>query len=66
MHDSGRIVLELQGNSVTAVYRYGNSLVARNDEVSLSDGLGTTRATVDMGQAVTGTLTTEAFSNTGA
>ncbi len=63
VHDSGRIVLELQGNSVTAVYSYGNSLVARNGEVVLADGLGTTRATVDGSQAVTGTLTTEAFGN---
>ena len=64
VHDSGRIVLELQGGNVTAVYSYGNSLVARNGEVVLSDGLGTTRATVDSTQAVTSTLTTEAFGNT--
>jgi len=63
LHDGGRIVLELQGNSVTAVYCYGNSLIARNGEVVLSDGLGTTRATVDANQAVTGTLTTDAFGN---
>ncbi len=64
VHDSGRIVLELQGGNVTAVYSYGNSLVARNGEVVLADGLGTTRATVDSTQAVTSTLTTEAFGNT--
>ncbi len=56
-------MLELQGNSVTTVYSYGNSLVARNGEVVLADGLGTTRATVDGSQAVTSTLTTEAFGN---
>jgi RHS repeat-associated protein len=61
VHDSGRIVLELQGGNVTAIYSYGNSLVARNGEVVLADGLGTTRATVDGSQAVTSTLTTEAF-----
>ena len=49
---------------VTAVYSYGNALVARNGEVVLSDGLGTTRATVDGVQAITSTLTTEAFGNT--
>jgi len=48
---------------VTAVYSYGNALVARNGEVVLSDGLGTTRATVDGVQAITSTLTTEAFAN---
>ncbi|MGQ9882180.1 MAG: hypothetical protein ACUVSV_15200 [Armatimonadota bacterium] len=49
---------------MTAVYRYGNSLVARNDEALLSDGLGTVRQTVDGTQAVTSILTTEAFGNT--
>jgi RHS repeat-associated protein len=63
VHDGGRIVLELQGGNVTAIYSYGNSLIARNGEVVLSDGLGTTRATVDSAQAVTSTLTTEAFGN---
>ncbi len=64
MHDGDRIVLELQGGNVTAVYSYGNALVARNGEVVLADGLGTTRATVDSTQAVTSTFTTEAFGNT--
>ncbi|GIV16928.1 MAG: hypothetical protein KatS3mg022_2363 [Armatimonadota bacterium] len=36
-------------------------LQARNGEVMLADGLGTPRATVDSTQAVTSTLTTEAF-----
>jgi RHS repeat-associated protein len=48
---------------VNAVYSYGNALVARNGEVVLSDGLGTTRATVNGVQAITSTLTTEAFGN---
>jgi uncharacterized protein YegP (UPF0339 family) len=48
---------------VTAVYSYGNALVARNGEVVLSDGLGTTRATVNGVQAITSTSTTEAFGN---
>ena len=48
---------------VTAVYSYGNALVARNGEVVLSDGLGTTRATVNSLQALTSTFTTEAFGN---
>ncbi len=64
VHDGDKIVLELQGGNVTAVYSYGNALVARNGEVVLADGLGTTRATVDSTQAVTSTLTTEAFGNT--
>ncbi|GIV17875.1 MAG: hypothetical protein KatS3mg022_3310 [Armatimonadota bacterium] len=38
-------------------------MIARNGEVVLADGLGTTRATVDSSQAVTSTLTTEAFGN---
>ncbi|MCS6830022.1 MAG: RHS repeat-associated core domain-containing protein [bacterium] len=63
VHDGDRIVLELQGSTVTALYRYGNSLLARNGEVVLADGLGTTRATVDGAQTVTSTLTTEAFGN---
>ncbi len=61
VHDGGRIALELQGGVVTAVYRYGNQLVARNGEVVLPDGLGSTRQTVDASQSVTSTLTTEAF-----
>lgn len=61
VHDGGKIALELQGNTVTAVYQYGNSLVSRNDDVVLGDGLGTVRQTVDSSQAVTSTFTTEAF-----
>jgi RHS repeat-associated protein len=63
VHDGDRIIVERQGGVVTAVYSYGNALVARNGEVVLSDGLGTTRATVDGVQAITSTLTTEAFGN---
>jgi hypothetical protein len=55
--------VERQGGVVTAVYSYGNALVARNGEVVLSDGLGTTRATVNSLQALTSTFTTEAFGN---
>jgi RHS repeat-associated protein len=64
VHDGDRIIVERQGGVVTAVYSYGNALVARNGEVVLPDGLGTTRATVDGVQAITSTLTTEAFGNT--
>jgi len=64
VHDGDRIIVERQGGEVTAVYSYGNALVARNGEVVLPDGLGTTRATVDGVQAITSTLTTEAFGNT--
>jgi RHS repeat-associated protein len=63
VHDGDRIIVERQGGAVTAVYSYGNALVARNGEVVLSDGLGTTRATVNGVQAITSTLTTEAFGN---
>ena len=55
--------MERRGGAVTGVYSYGNALVARNGEVVLSDGLGTTRATVNGVQAITSTLTTEAFGN---
>ncbi|MCL6476201.1 MAG: RHS repeat-associated core domain-containing protein [Firmicutes bacterium] len=58
--------MERRGGAVTGVYSYGNALVARNGEVVLPDGLGTTRATVDSLQALTSTLTTEAFGNTAA
>jgi RHS repeat-associated protein len=63
VHDGDRIIVERQGGALTAVYSYGNALVARNGEVVLSDGLGTTRATVNGVQAITSTLTTEAFGN---
>jgi RHS repeat-associated protein len=55
--------VEREGGVVTAVYSYGNALAARNGEVVLSDGVGTTRATVNGVQAITSTLTTEAFGN---
>jgi RHS repeat-associated protein len=55
--------VERQCGAVTGVYSCGNALVARNGEVVLPDGLGTTRATVDGVQAITSTLTTEAFGN---
>jgi RHS repeat-associated protein len=56
-------LLEKQGGTTTATYTFGNALVRKDGETPLYDGLGTTRTETSSTQAVTFTLTPDAFGN---
>src|SRR5436190_667679 len=64
LHDGGRVLLEKQGSTYTAVYAYGNALVRKDGEYPLFDGLGSERTVTNASQAVTGTINFEAFGQT--
>ena len=43
LYDGGSVLLEKQGSSTTATYAYGNSLIRKDGETPLFDGLGSER-----------------------
>ena len=57
-------MLEKVSGTTTATYTYGNSLVRKDGEYPMFDGLGTERTVTNSSQTVTGTLTTAAFGQT--
>ena len=56
--------MEMQGNTVTASYTYGNALLSKGLESFLYDGQGTTRQVVNMAGATVSDSTSDAFGNT--
>ena len=64
LFDGGGVLLEKQGGTTTATYTYGNSLIRKDGETPLFDGLGSERTVTNSGQAVTASLTLSAFGQT--
>ena len=61
LYDGGAVLLEKQGGTTTATYTYGNSLIRKDAETPLFDGLGSERTVTSSSQAVTASLTLSAF-----
>ena len=64
LYDGGGVLLEKQGSTTTATYTYGNSLIRKDGETPLFDGLGSERTVTNSSQAVTASLTLSAFGQT--
>ena len=64
LYDGGSVLLEKQGNSTTATYTYGTSLIRKDGETPLFDGLGSERTVTSSSQGVTASLTLSAFGQT--
>ena len=64
LYDGGSVLLEKQGSTTTATYTYGNSLIRKDGETPLFDGLGSERTVTSSSQAVTASLTLSAFGQT--
>ena len=64
LYDDGRVLLEKQGGTTSATYTYGNSLIRKDGETPLFDGLGSERTVTNASQAVTASLTLSAFGQT--
>ena len=62
--DGGKILREMQAGSVTATYAYGNSLLRKDGEYPLFDGMGHERTVTNSSQTVTGTINYDAYGNT--
>lgn len=61
LYDGGSVLLEKQGSTTTATYTYGNSLIRKDGETPLFDGLGSERTVTNSSQTVTASLTLSAF-----
>ena len=61
LFDGGAVLLEQQGGNTTATYTYSNSLIRKDGETPLFDGLGSERTVTNSGQGVMGSLTLSAF-----
>ena len=57
LYDGGAVLLEKQGGTTTATYTYGTSLIRKDGETPLFDGLGSERTVTNSSQAVTASLT---------
>ena len=64
LYDGGSVLLEKQGGATTATYTYGTSLIRKDGETPLFDGLGSERTVTNSSQAVTASLTLSAFGQT--
>jgi RHS repeat-associated protein len=64
LSSGSQIWLEAVGGSTTATYTYGNSLIRKDGETPLFDGLGSERTVTNSSQTVTGTITFEGFGAT--
>jgi len=64
LYDGGSVLLEKQGSATTATYTYGNSLIRKDGETPLFDGLGSERTVTNSSQTVTASLTLSAFGQT--
>ncbi len=64
LFDGGAVLLEKQGGTTTATYTYGNSLIRKDGETPLFDGLGSERTVTNASQSVTASLTLSAFGQT--
>jgi len=64
LFDGGRVILEAQGGTVTGTYTYGVSLIRRNGEFFLYDGLGSARTFTNASGVVTAVAIYDGFGNT--
>ena len=64
LFDAGRVILESQGGNFTGTYTYGVSLIRRNGEFLLYDGLGSARTFTNASGAVTASAVYDGYGNT--
>ena len=64
LYDGGAVLLEKQGGTTTATYTYGTSLIRKDGETPLFDGLGSARTVTNSSQAAMASLTLSAFGQT--
>ena len=64
LYDGGRVFLEAQGGTYTGTYTYGDSLIRRNGEFFMYDGLGSVRTYTNASGIVTAAATYDGYGNT--
>ena len=63
-YGNGKILVEKQGSTTTAVYTYGNALIRKDGEIPLFDGQGNERIVTNAGETQINGINFDGFGNT--